>query len=48
MSRMVFKPTLAGLAALFLIGGLTACENTVDGAKKDLRKADQKIQKTIE
>jgi predicted small secreted protein len=35
---------LAGSTAL----GLSACGNTFDGAKKDLKKADQKIQKTLE
>ena len=48
MSRTVFKPVAAILATLLLIGGLTACENTIEGAKKDLKKADQNIQKTIE
>lgn len=46
------KITRKALIILALTGstalGLSACGNTLDGAKKDLRKADQKIQKALE
>ena len=48
MRRTASKLCFSIFATLFLIGGLTACGNTVDGAKKDLKRADQNIQKTLE
>ena len=48
MRRTASKLCFSIFATLFLIGGLTACGNTVEGAKKDLKRADQNIQKTLE
>ena len=48
MIQNPLRSLLVLLTALVSLGGLTACENTIEGAKKDLKKADQSIQKAVE